>query len=103
MAVQEIMDYLENGNIKNSVNYPNCDTGACVDVGRVTINHKNIPNMISQFTKTLGDAGVNISNMTNKSKGDYAYTMIDVSSPISKEVADTLKNIKGVYRVRIVK
>ena len=103
MAVHEIMDYLENGNIKNSVNYPNCDAGACVDVGRVTINHKNIPNMISQFTKTLGDAGVNISNMTNKSKGDYAYTMIDVSSPISKEVADTLKNIKGVYRVRIVK
>ena len=81
MAVHEIMDYLENGNIKNSVNYPNCDAGACVDVGRVTINHKNIPNMISQFTKTLGDAGVNISNMTNKSKGDYAYTMIDVSSP----------------------
>ncbi len=62
MAVHEIMDYLENGNIKNSVNYPNCDAGACVDVGRVTINHKNIPNMIvSQFTKTLGDAGVNIS------------------------------------------
>ena len=103
MAVKELRDFLENGNIKNSVNYPNCDTGACVDVGRVTINHKNIPNMISQFTKTLGDAGVNISNMTNKSKGDYAYTMIDVSSPISKEVADTLKNIKGVYRVRIVK
>ena len=103
MAAAEVRDFLENGNIKNSVNYPNCDTGACVDVGRVTINHKNIPNMISQFTKTLGDAGVNISNMTNKSKGDYAYTMIDVSSPISKEVADTLKNIKGVYRVRIVK
>lgn len=103
MAVQELMDYLENGNIKNSVNYPNCDAGACVDVGRVTINHKNIPNMISQFAKALGDAGVNISNMTNKSKGDYAYTMIDVSSPISKEVAKALKNIKGVYRVRIVK
>ena len=61
MAVQELMDYLENGNIKNSVNYPNCDAGACVDVGRVTINHKNIPNMISQFAKALGDAGVNIS------------------------------------------
>ena len=103
MAAKQVMDYLENGNIRNSVNYPNCDAGACVDVGRVTINHKNIPNMISQFTKALGDAGVNISNMTNKSRGDYAYTMIDVSSSISKDVADTLKKIEGVYRVRIVK
>ena len=103
MAVRQLMDYLESGNIKNSVNYPDCDTGACIDVGRVTINHKNIPNMISQFTKVLGDAGVNISNMTNKSKGDFAYTMIDVSTPISGEVAKELKNIHGVYRVRIVK
>ena len=103
MAVKQIKDYLENGNIKNSVNYPNCDAGTCVDEGRLTINHKNIPNMISQFTKTLGDAGVNISNMTNKSKGDYAYTMLDVTSPISKEVADALKKIRGVYRVRIIK
>ena len=91
MAVRQIMDYLENGNIKNSVNYPDCDTGACVDVGRVTINHKNIPNMISQFTKVLGDAG------------DFAYTMIDVSTPISGDVAKELKKIHGVYRVRIVK
>lgn len=103
MAVKQLMDYLENGTIKNSVNYPDCDTGACVDVGRVTINHKNIPNMISQFTKVLGDAGVNISNMTNKSKGDFAYTMIDVSTPISVEVAKELKSVRGVYRVRIVK
>ena len=77
--------------------------GTCVDVGRVTINHKNIPNMISQFTKALGDAGVNISNMTNKSKGDFAYTMIDVSTPISSEVTKALKNIQGVYRVRVIK
>ena len=103
MAVKQAMDYLENGNIKNSVNYPNCDAGTCVDEGRLTINHKNIPNMISQFTKVLGDAGVNISNMTNKSKGDLAYTIIDVSTPISKEVAKSLKEISGVYKVRIVK
>ena len=103
MAVKQLMDFLENGNIKNSVNYPDCDTGACVDVGRIAINHKNIPNMISQFTRVLGDAGVNISNMTNKSKGDFAYTLIDVSTPISGEVAKELKNIHGVYRVRIVK
>lgn len=103
MAVKELMDFVENGNIKHSVNYPDCDAGACVDVGRVTINHKNIPNMISQFTKALGDAGVNISNMTNKSKGDFAYTMIDVSTPISAEVAKALKSIQGVYRVRVIK
>lgn len=103
MAVKQLMDYLENGNIKNSVNYPNCDAGTCIDAGRLTINHKNIPNMISQFTKALGDAGVNISNMTNKSKGDYAYTMLDVTSTISKEVADAVRKIEGVYRVRIVK
>ncbi len=103
MAVKQLMDYLENGNIKNSVNYPNCDAGTCVDEGRLTINHKNIPNMISQFTKVLGDAGVNISNMTNKSKGDLAYTILDVATPISQEVAKNLKAISGVYRVRIVK
>ena len=103
MAVKELMDFVENGNIKHSVNYPDCNAGACVDVGRVTINHKNIPNMISQFTKALGDAGVNISNMTNKSKGDFAYAMIDVSTPISSEVTKALKNIQGVYRVRVIK
>lgn len=103
MAASQIKNYLENGNIKNSVNYPNCDAGTCVDEGRLTINHKNIPNMISQFTKVLGDAGVNISNMTNKSKGDLAYTILDVSTPISKEVAKSLKEISGVYKVRIVK
>lgn len=103
MAVKQIMDYLENGNIKNSVNYPSCDGGTCIDAGRLTINHKNIPNMISQFTKVLGDAGVNIANMINKSKGDFAYTMIDVTTPISKEVAQALKSIEEVYRVRIIK
>lgn len=103
MAVKQLMDYLENGNIKNSVNYPSCDGGTCIDAGRLTINHKNIPNMISQFTKVLGDAGVNIANMINKSKGDYAYTMIDVTTPISKEVAQALKAIEEVYRVRIIK
>lgn len=103
MAVKQLMDYLENGNIKNSVNYPSCDGGTCIDAGRLTINHKNIPNMISQFTKVLGDAGVNIANMINKSKGDFAYTMIDVTTPISKEVAQALKAIEEVYRVRIIK
>lgn len=103
MAVQELRDYLEYGNIKNSVNYPNCDGGICVDAGRITLNHKNIPNMISQFAKVLGDAGVNISDMTNKSKGDYAYTMIDVSTSIPESVVESLREIEDVYKVRIVK
>lgn len=103
MAVMELMDYLENGNIKHSVNYPDCDAGTCMDAGRVTINHQNIPNMLSQFTKVLGDAGVNISYMTNKSKGDYAYTVLDTDSAILKETVELLREIQGVYHVRIVK
>ncbi len=103
MAVVELMDYLENGNIKHSVNYPDCDAGTCVDAGRVTINHQNIPNMLSQFTKMMGDAGMNISYMTNKSKGDYAYTVLDTGSPISEEIVQLLRGIEGVYGVRVVK
>ena len=103
MAVKEIRDFLENGNIKNSVNFPNCDMGTCVAVGRIAICHKNIPNMISQFTKILGAEGLNIADMTNKSKGEYAYTLIDLESAASKEALDELKAIEGVSKVRVVK
>ena len=103
MAVKEVRDFLENGNIKNSVNFPNCDMGTCVAVGRITIAHKNIPNMISQFTKILGAEGLNIADMTNKSKGEYAYTLIDLESAASREALDELKAIEGVSRVRVVK
>ena len=103
MAVKEVRDFLENGNIKNSVNFPNCDMGTCVAVGRIAICHKNIPNMISQFTKILGSEGLNIADMTNKSKGEYAYTLIDLESTASKEALDELKAIEGVSRVRVVK
>ncbi|WP_411338213.1 phosphoglycerate dehydrogenase [Ruminococcus gauvreauii] len=103
MAVKEIMDYLENGNIKNSVNYPNCDMGSCVVAGRIAIHHKNIINMISQFTAVFGEAGVNISDMTNKSKGDYAYTLLDLQTKPTQEVVDKLRKLDGVLRVRIVK
>lgn len=103
MAVKEIRDYLENGNIHNSVNYPNCDMGQCVAAGRVAINHQNVVNMISQFTKVLGDAGMNISDMTNKSKGDYAYTMIDLEQPAQADIIRKLEAINGVLKVRIVK
>ena len=108
MAVKEVRDFLENGNIKNSVNFPNCDMGTCkvqtcVAVGLTAICHKNIPNMISQFTKILGAEGLNIADMTNKSKGEYAYTLIDLESAASREALDELKAIEGVSRVRVVK
>ena len=103
MAVKEIRDYLENGNIHNSVNYPNCDMGRCMVKGRVAINHKNVVNMISQFAKVLGDAGMNISDMTNKSKGDYAYTLIDLESSTDEEIIKKLEAIEGVLKVRVVK
>lgn len=103
MAVKEIRDFLENGNIRNSVNFPNCDMGTCVSVGRIAITHKNIPNMISQFTKILGDEGVNIADMTNKSKGEFAYTLIDLETSVSKETLDELQSVDGVAKVRVVK
>jgi len=103
MAVKQVRNYLENGNIKNSVNYPVCDAGICIDVGRITINHRNIPNMISKFATVLGDAAVNISDMINKSKGEYAYTALDISTPVSEEVVESLKGIDDVYKVRIIK
>jgi len=103
MAVQEMMDYLENGNIKNSVNYPACDMGVCSKAGRVAIFHKNIANMITKFTAAFGDNGINISDMMNKSRGEVAYTMLDVETAPTKEIIDTLQKIDGVFRVRIVK
>lgn len=103
MAVQELMDYLENGNIRNSVNYPACDMGVCSKAGRVAIFHKNIANMITQFTAAFGEKGINISEMTNKSRGDVAYTMIDVESAPTEDMMEVLRRIEGVFRVRIVK
>ena len=88
---------------ESEVNFPNCDMGTCVAVGRIAITHKNVPNMISQFTKILGAEGLNIADMTNKSKGEYAYTLIDLESTASKEALDELKSIEGVSRVRVIK
>ena len=103
MAVKEMKDYLENGNIINSVNYPKCDMGVCTKAGRVAVFHKNIANMIASFTKVFGENKINISDMTNKSKGDVAYTMLDIESPATEDIVNALKSIEGVYRVRIVK
>ena len=103
MAVKEMKDYLENGNIQNSVNYPNCDMGICSKAGRVAIFHKNIANLIAKFTSLFGEKGINISDMTNKSKGDFAYTMLDVEAPLTDDIIAALEAIEGVYRVRKVK
>lgn len=103
MAVRQMKNYLENGNIVNSVNFPNCDMGVCTQQGRIGIFHKNIANMITQFTATFGDMGINITDMLNKSRGEYAYTMLDVETEIQKEVVDKLEKIDGVIRVRQVR
>lgn len=103
MAVKEMMEYLENGNIINSVNYPKCDMGVCTQVGRIAIFHKNIANMITKFTALIGDTGINITDMMNKSRGEVAYTMMDVEAPLDKNIIDKLASIDGVFRVRVVK
>ena len=103
MAVDELMDYLENGNIRNSVNYPACNMGVCSNVGRIAVLHKNIANMITQFTAAFGEAGINISDMTNKSRGEYAYTLMDIAAAADEKIIARLNNIEGVFRVRVVK
>ena len=103
MAVREIRDYLENGNIVHSVNFPDCSMAECTTAGRVSILHKNEKGMISQYTAIFGDANINISDMTNKGKGEYAYALIDVDSPVTAEVVEKLNAIEGVIKVRVVK
>ena len=103
MAVKELRDFLENGNITNSVNFPNCNMGTCVTVGRIAVTHKNVPNIISKITNVLGSEGVNIADMTNKSKGEFAYTLLDLESAASKEALDALNALEEVSRVRVVK
>ena len=103
MAVKEMMDYLENGNIRNSVNYPNCDMGVCRTASRVAVFHLNIPNMIGQVTGTVASGNVNISDMTNKSRDKVAYTLLDLESKADEATIEKLKSIEGVLRVRVIK
>lgn len=103
MAVEEIMDYLENGNIRNSVNYPACDMGVCKVAGRLALHHLNIPNMIGQITGAVAAGGLNISDMTNKSRDKYAYTLLDLESPVDGVTLEKLRGIEGVLRVRVVR
>ena len=103
MAVNQVMNYLENGNIVNSVNYPNCDMGYCTAAGRITILHRNIPNSLGRFTSAIAADNVNIDGLMNKSRGEYAYTMLDLDQHPSQEVVDHLKEVEGVLRVRVIK
>ena len=103
MAANELVDYLENGNIKNSVNFPSCDMGVCQVEGRVAILHKNVPNMIGQITSAFAKNGYNISDLTNKSKASRAYTLIDIESKASEKLVDELNAIDGVLKVRVIK
>lgn len=103
MAVNEMMDYLENGNIKNSVNYPACNMGICHTLGRVAVFHKNVANMISKLTGCIGEAGINIVEFVNKSRGEVAYTMMDVEQSVTEDVIAKIESIEGVFKARIVK
>ena len=103
MAVKEIMDFVENGNIVNSVNYPKCDLGVCDKTTRITVCHKNIPNMIGQLTSVVAAEGINVSDMVDKSKGDYAYAIIDCDDPATEQLVSKLQADEGVIKVRVVK
>ncbi|NLJ71177.1 MAG: phosphoglycerate dehydrogenase [Clostridiaceae bacterium] len=98
MAVEQMLDYLKNGNIHNSVNFPNFDFGVCNGYNRITVLHKNIPNMINQITRIL--ANKNISRLSNRHKEGWAYTMLDVDDEVDRETINKIKAIDGVVRVR---
>ena len=100
MAVKQVMNYLENGNIINSVNFPNCDMGICTKAGRVTILHRNIPNTLSRFTGAMAKEGINISDLMNRSRGEYAYTILDLDHPAPDSVIEELNQMDGVLRAR---
>ena len=103
MAVKEIMEFVENGNIKNSVNYPAIDAGVCTSTSRITVCHKNIPNMLTQFTGAFSAKGINVTDMVSKSRGDWAYTILDVADKADDNIVNTISAIDGVVKVRIVK
>ncbi len=103
MAVNQIADFIENGNIKNSVNYPACDAGVCDTAARVAICHKNIPDMLTKFTGVFSKENINIANMVSKSRGNWAYTILDVESKVDDESKTALEAVEGVVKVRVIK
>ena len=102
MAVDQMQDYLDNGNILHSVNYPDVSLGVCEAAARVAVLHKNVPNMLSQITSFFGAQGLNIENLANKARGEYAYTLLDISHAMPHDTVERLKSIDGVIRVRRV-
>jgi D-3-phosphoglycerate dehydrogenase len=103
MACEEVMDYIENGNIKNSVNYPACDAGVCKNDGRISVIHKNVAGVINKISDTFAQKNINIANMVSKAKGDYAYMVLDIDAKSNPEIIAELNGIDGVVRARIVK
>lgn len=103
MAVEQVQEYLEHGNISNSVNFPNTDVGICKTLGRIGILHRNIPNMLTQFTGAFARNGINITEMSNKTKGDYSYAIFDIESEIDEEAVHTIEKIDGVLKVRVIR
>ena len=101
MAVEQLKDFLENGNIRNSVNYPQCSMGECRAQHRIAIYHRNVKHMIRQFADVL--SYTNVANLSNTSRGEYAYTMIDIDDAIQPETVEALKQIGEVFRVRVVR
>ena len=102
MASKQLIDYIENGNIVNSVNYPNCSMPRTTET-RLVILHKNISNMIAHISGTIGADGINIANLANKSKGDYAVTIVDVDESVSEKAISHISAIDGIIRVRVIK
>ena len=103
MAVKQVMNYLENGNIVNSVNFPNCDMGICNKAGRIVILHRNIPNALSRFTGAVAAEDINISDLMNRSRGEYACTILDLDQQPSEQVIRNLESMDGVLRVRKIR
>ena len=102
MATEELMDFLENGNIKNSVNFPTCNLGLCTTKARLVVLNKNVPAMLGKITGILADKNVNISDLVNRSKGDYAVTLVDVDSDIDEEEIKEALNVEGIISVHVI-
>ena len=103
MAADELRDYLECGNISNSVNYPEADMGPIEGAMRLAIFHENVPNMIGQITSAVSNQGVNIENMIDRSRGDYAYCLLELGSDLDDSVVEQLSKVDGIYRVRAIR
>jgi D-3-phosphoglycerate dehydrogenase len=102
MAVEELMDFLENGNIRNSVNFPSCSLGLCTTQARLVVLNKNIPSMLGRITGVLADMNVNISDLINRSKGDYAVTLVDIDNDVNRDELKKALDFEGIISARVI-